>query len=89
MKRAPAKSSRQPRRAPRGLIETTLLKVARARGYKVTRVSPSDMAKAKGESRRRDDELIRTGKATPAEIQAKNDMVPGKIEVLDWSPIFA
>jgi hypothetical protein len=47
------------------------------------------MAKAKGESRRKDDELIRTGKASPEEIQTKNDMVPGKIEVLDWSPIFA
>lgn len=89
MKRASSKPSRQSRRAPRGLIEATLLKIARARDYKVTRVSPSAMAKAKGESRRRDNELIRTGRATPAEIQARNDMTPGKIEVLDWSPIFA
>jgi hypothetical protein len=89
MKRAAIKSSRRTRRASRGLIEKTLLKIARANGYQVTRVSPTAMAKAKGESRRRDDELIRTGKATPEEIQAKNDFFPGKVEVLDWSPIFA
>ena len=89
MKRAATKPSRQTSRSPRGLVERTLLKAARAGGYKITRVSPAKMSKAKGNSRRRDDELMRTGKATPEEIQAKNDMVPGKIEVLDWSPIFA
>lgn len=89
MKRAVSKSSRKTRHASCGLIEKTLLKIARANGYQVTRVSPTVMAKAEGESRRRDDELTRTGKASPEEIQAKNDMVPGKIEVLDWSLIFA
>lgn len=89
MKWAATLPSRNARRAPRGLIERTLLKAARAGGYKVTRESPIEMAKAKGESRRRDDELIRTGKATPEEIQAKNDMLLGEIEVLDWSPVFA
>ena len=89
MKRAATKSSRQTRRAPRGLIERTLLKAARAGGYTITRVSAAKMSTAKGNSRRRDDELMSTGKATPEEIQAKNDMVPGKIEVLDWSPVFA
>ena len=89
MKRAATKPPRQTGRASRGLIERTLLKAARTGGYKITRVSPAKMAKAKGNSRRRDDELMRTGKATPEEIQAKNDMAPGKIEVLDWSPIFA
>ncbi len=71
------------------MIERTLLKAARAGGYKITRVSPAMMAKAKGESRCQDDELVRTGKATPEEIQAKNDMTSGNIEVLDWSPVFA
>jgi hypothetical protein len=88
MKPAAIKPSRLTRRAPRGLIERTLLKIARAGGYKITRVPPAEMAKAKGESRRRDDELVRIGKATPEEIQAKNDMLPGRIEVIDWSPIF-
>jgi hypothetical protein len=81
MKSAAASPTRKTKRARRGLIERTLLKAARAGGYKITRVSPAEMAKAKGD--------IRTGKATPDEIQSKNDMLPGKIEVLDWSPIFA
>jgi len=74
---------------PRDLIEKTLLKAARAGGYQVTRVSPARMAKAKGNARRDDLVRIQSGEATPEQIQAKNDMTPGKIKVLDWSPIFA
>jgi len=70
-------------------VESTLLKIAKKAGYSITEVSPEKMAQAKGRSRARDTRRMTTGKATPAQIQAKNDMLPGKIEVLDWSPIFA
>jgi hypothetical protein len=46
------------------------------------------MAAIKGVSRVTDRRMIESGKATPAQIQAKNDMLPGEVEVLDWSPIF-
>jgi hypothetical protein len=89
MKPTGTKPTRKTNRTPRGLIETTLLKIARASGFQVIPVSPTQMAKAKGESRREDNRRIQNGEATPAQIQKKNDMVPGPIEVLDWSPVFA
>jgi len=89
MKPTGTKPARKSNRAPRGLIETTLLKIARVSGFQVIPVSPVQMAKAKGESRREDDRRVRSGKATPAQIQKKNDMTPGPIEVLDWSPVLA
>jgi hypothetical protein len=89
MKPTGTKPTRKTNRTPRGLIETTLLKIARASGFQVIPVSPTQMAKAKGKSRREDNRRIQNGEATPAQIQKKNDMVPGPIEVLDWSPVFA
>jgi len=65
-----------------------LLKIARKGGYRVVKVAPSKMAAIKGVSRTTDRRLIQAGKATPAQIQAKNDMLPGEVKVLDWSPIF-
>jgi hypothetical protein len=73
----------------RGLVESTLLKIAQKRGYKITEVTPQQMARAKSQSRTRDMQLIAKGNATPEQIQDKNDMLRGTIEVLDWSPAFA
>ena len=64
----------------RGPVEAMLLEIARKGGYRVVQVAPAEMAAIKG--------VIQSGKATPAQIQAKNDMLPGEVKVLDWSPIF-
>lgn len=90
MKRSnPINTTVAPNGRKRGLVESTLLKIAKKGGYTVIEVAPEEMARAKGRSRAKDLRLIATGKATPEEIQAKNDFFPGKIEVLDWSPVFA
>jgi hypothetical protein len=89
MKAVDVNPPRKTSRTGRGLIESTLLKVAIGSGYQVTRVSPAKMAKAKGKSRLSDRRRIQAGQSTPGQIQSQNDMVPGKIEVLDWSPVFA
>jgi hypothetical protein len=73
----------------RGPVEQALLEIAVENGLKVTETTFEEAARAKGESRRRDDELIRTGKATPEEIQKKNSFFSGPIKVLDWSPLFS
>jgi len=72
----------------RGLVETMLLEIARKGGYRVIKVAPEKMAAIKGVSRATDRRMIQSGKATPAQIQAKNDMLPGEVEILDWGPIF-
>ena len=72
----------------RGPVEAMLLEIARKGGYRVVKVTPAKMAAIKGVSRTTDRRMIESGKATPAQIQAKNDMLPGEVEVLDWSPIF-
>jgi len=89
MKSVAVQPHRKASRASRGLVESTLLKVAVSSGYQVIRVSPAKMAKAKGESRLSDRLRIQAGQSTPEQIQSQNDRVPGKIEVLDWSPVFA
>jgi len=73
----------------RGPVERALLEIAVENGLKVTETTFEEAALAKSKSRRRDDALIRTGKATPEEIQKKNSIVFGPIEILDWSPLFS
>jgi len=73
----------------RGPIEQALLQIAAKNDLAVTETSFEEAARAKGESRRRDAELIRTGQATPQEIQEKNSFFTGSIEILDWSPLFS
>ena len=58
-------------------------------GLKVTETTFEEAALAKGESRRRDAELIRTGKATPEQIQKKNSISAGPFRVVDYSPLFS
>ena len=72
----------------RGPVEAMLLEIARQGGYRVVKVAPAKMAASKGVSRVTDRKMIQSGKATPAQIQAKNDLLPGEVEVNDWSPIF-
>jgi len=72
----------------RSPVEAMLLEIARQGGYRVVKVAPAKMAASKGVSRVTDRKMIQSGKATPAQIQAKNDLLPGEVEVNDWSPIF-
>jgi len=73
----------------RGRVERALLEIAAENGLKITETTFAKAALAKGESRRRDAELIRTGKATPEEIQKKNSISSGPFRVLDYSPLFS
>jgi len=73
----------------RGPVEQALLQIAAENNLAVTETSFEEAALAKGESRRRDDDLIRTGKATAEEVQKKNSFFTGSIEILDWSPLFS
>jgi transposase len=76
------------RRRSKGGVEKALIKAAKKAGYKVTEVSPAQMARSKARSRARDARLIAEGKATPGQIQSKNDYLRGTLRVLDWSPMF-
>ena len=73
----------------RGPVEQALLEIAIENGLKVIETTFEEAALAKGESRRRDAKLIRTGKATPKEIQKKNSISSGPFRVLDYSPLFS
>jgi hypothetical protein len=73
----------------RGPVERALLEIAVENGLKVTETTFEKAALAKGESRRRDAELIRTGKATPEQIQKKNSISSGPFRVVDYSPLFS
>jgi hypothetical protein len=73
----------------RGRVERVLLEIAVENGLKITETTFEEAALAKGESRSRDAELIRTGKATPEEIQKKNSLSSGPFRVLDYSPLFS
>ncbi len=72
----------------RGPVEVLLREIARKGGYSVVNVSSAKMAALKGASRARDQGMIDSGQVTPEQIQSQNDMFPGEIAVLDWSPIF-
>ena len=72
----------------RGPVEQALLQIAVQNDLRVTETSFEEAARAKGESRRRDAELIRTGQATPQEIQEKNSFSAGPFRVVDYSPLF-
>jgi len=73
----------------RGPVERALLEIALKNGLKITETTFEKAAQAKGESRRRDAELIRTGKATPEQIQKKNSISAGPFRVVDYSPLFS
>jgi len=73
----------------RGAVERALLEIAVENNLKVTETTFEEAALAKGESRRRDAELIRTGKATPEQIQKKNSISSGPFRVVDYSPLFS
>jgi hypothetical protein len=73
----------------RGRVERALLEIAVENGLKITETTFEEAALAKGESRRRDAELIRTRKATPEEIQRKNSISTGPFRVVDYSPLFS
>ena len=90
MKRSkPINTTTDPNGRKRGLVESMLLEIAQKGGYTVVEVSSQKMARAKSQSRTRDMQRIAKGKATPEQIQDKNDMLRGPIQVLDWSPAFA
>jgi len=73
----------------RGPVEMALLEIAAENGLKVTETTFEEAARAKGASRARDTELIRTGKATPEQIQKKNSISSGPFRVVDYSPLFS
>lgn len=67
-------------------LMVALLNAAEELGYKIKLIPFQNMETAKKKSRAQDKVDMATGKATPAQIQQRNDLLPGKITVLDWSP---
>jgi hypothetical protein len=73
----------------RGSVERALLEIAVENMLSVTETTFEEAALAKSKSRRRDDELIRTGKATSEEIQKKNSFSSGPFRIVDYRPLFS
>ncbi len=73
----------------RDLMESLLIKIGQANGCIVKEVSFRSLARAKARSRARDQRLIKTGQATPEEIQKKNYPFSEGIVICDMSKALA
>jgi len=74
---------------PGDQIIAALYSFAKESGYEIKVISRPEMAALKAQSRLNDARAISSGKLTPEEVQEKNDIFPGAISVLDWSPAYA